>query len=1302
MSDKYSKKTKEELISQLKKLQNELRNLKNESSEKKTPEEHSQEIERTDVIIKAIGDGVIATDNSGKITFMNPVAEVLTGWKFDEAEGQPLSKVFKIINTETRKEVVNPVQKVIHEGKMLGLANHTSLISREGKELQISDSASPVMDEKGNLTGIVLIFRDISEKYRQDAELAEREAQYRSIMESTPLGIHVYKLNDKDELIFSGANRAAEKILGVKLSKYVGLTIGEAFPPLLDTEIPERYKEVALTGEPWAIEHVDYQDEKISGAYEVSVFRTRPREIVVQFLDITEKLKTRNALKNSEENLRITLDSIGDGVIATDRDGRVRNINRIAAHLTGWSHEDAEGKKLETIFKIVNSKTRKTVTNPVSTVLETGKIVGLANHTLLISKDGTEYQIADSAAPIEDNDGNISGVVLVFRDVTEDYIKDEKIRENEATLSSIFKSVPSGVGIVKNRKFTWVNEKFCQMLGYSEEDLVGQNARMIYKSDEDYEYVGTEKYRQIAAKGTGSVETQLLTSKGEILDVVMSSTPMNPENLEEGVVFSATDISEIKKTQRELKDSEERYSLAQEAANIGSWDWDVKTGKLLWSETISKIFGIKEGEFGGTYEDFLRYVYKKDLPLVVNKVTEAIEGESEYGIEHRIKRPDGTVRWVYEKGRVHRDDNGEAVRFIGIVQDITERKEAAAALEKEKETAELYFNIADVILLALDDRGIITNINQKGCEVLECSPAETIGKDWFECYLDIDNVEEVRSVFNSMMMGETANTEYVENHIVTKNGNKRHIAWHNKLLIDSDANITGTFSSGLDITEQRLTENKLKKSEERMASFMASSIDGFAVLDENFDVLDINQAALDIFSYDMKPESIIGKNILDIDPLAQSRDNHKHYMEVLKTGKPKTLSYIKLSDAYGGKYVHIRVFKVNEGLGFIITDISMIKKIEDELQKMKKLESLGVLAGGIAHDFNNILAAMLGNISLAKLSINPDNKAYTNLDEAEKAVQQATDLTNQLLTFSKGGAPVKEDADIAGLVRETATFVLRGSKIKCEFHVPDDLWNVEIDKGQINQVINNLVINAVQAMPENRKLDITLENIPARASKLHRLSRGRYVQLIITDYGVGIEPELLDQIFDPYFTTKEKGSGLGLATAHSIIKRHKGEIRVESKLGKGTTFTIFLPASPGKNKKTEKIDGVRRTGSGRILLMDDDSAVLQVAREILEYLGYEVDIAQSGQEAIEKFRDAQKSKNKYKIALLDLTVPGGMGGKQTVKVLKKIDPGIITIATSGYSNDPIMSDYLQHGFDGVISKPYTLDELTKVLGSLIQ
>jgi two-component system cell cycle sensor histidine kinase/response regulator CckA len=394
--------------------------------------------------------------------------------------------------------------------------------------------------------------------------------------------------------------------------------------------------------------------------------------------------------------------------------------------------------------------------------------------------------------------------------------------------------------------------------------------------------------------------------------------------------------------------------------------------------------------------------------------------------------------------------------------------------------------------------------------------------------------------------------------------------------------------------------------------------------------------------------------------------------------------------------------KVFLGTYGVARDIRERKLLEKHLQQEEKMEAVGRLAGGIAHDFNNFLAAVVGNVALAKMHVQPGEDIFRRLDEMEKAALRARSLTQQLITFAQGGVPIRQPGTLPDLIRAATTFVLRGSNVHCRYDFPPDLWYAEFDQGQITQVVQNLVINADQAMPEGGILNIQGRNTTVTASYQLPLKPGRYVRVAVEDHGCGIPKENLGKIFDPFFSTKDSGTGFGLSTAYSILKNHDGYLAVESEPGKGTCFYFFLPATDrpavAERKPAAKLYG----GKGRILVMDDDQILRDIYARLLSHLGYAPTVVANGRQALARYSQARTSGSPFAAVIMDLTVPGAMGGKETVQRLLKIDPNAVAIISSGYSNDPVMAEYKKYGFRGVIGKPFTAEKLSEVLWKVLQ
>ncbi|MFH1076345.1 MAG: PAS domain S-box protein [Pseudomonadota bacterium] len=508
-----------------------------------------------------------------------------------------------------------------------------------------------------------------------------------------------------------------------------------------------------------------------------------------------------------------------------------------------------------------------------------------------------------------------------------------------------------------------------------------------------------------------------------------------------------------------------------------------------------------------------------------------------------------------------------------------------------------------------------------------------------------------------------------------------------------------------DFTQYKLADEALRQSEEKYRSLFEESRDAIYITTRNGEFVDVNKAAVELFEY--TKDELIGMLVQKVYMFPENRVRYQKTIEEQGFVRDYEIQFRKKNNTPIDCLLTatLRRDRDNNIIGYqgIIRDVTEQRRIERELLKIHKLESIGVLAGGIAHDFNNILTAILGNIAVAKMSAYSHDNVLLRLAEAEKACMRARDLTHQLLTFSKGGEPVVITGSIGELLVESVGFMLRGGNVRSEFVIAKDLWPVDMDEGQINQVINNLIVNAQEAMPEGGTIKVAAENILISSgiekNMLH-LPDGRYVRISIKDQGVGIPREYQEKIFDPYFSTKKRGSGLGLAITYSIIKRHHGYIMVDSHMPKGTAVIIYLPASDKQVPQKAGAEKALFPNTGKALVMDDDENVRDVAVAMLENIGYAAIGVKDGAVAIDVYRQALDTDKPFNFIIMDLTVPGGMGGMEAVEKLRKIDPQIKAIVSSGYSNDPIMANYREHGFSGMISKPYRMEELKKTLNEV--
>jgi len=505
---------------------------------------------------------------------------------------------------------------------------------------------------------------------------------------------------------------------------------------------------------------------------------------------------------------------------------------------------------------------------------------------------------------------------------------------------------------------------------------------------------------------------------------------------------------------------------------------------------------------------------------------------------------------------------------------------------------------------------------------------------------------------------------------------------------------------------QLMLRQQLRQSEARYMEVVERSTDIIYSIDTDGYIISSNRQGYKLLGYDL--QELIGKLFKEVCSAETFSSLETRLEQIQREGS------VFLGDGHlmkkSGERLDISTHSIAMydskknilGVRLIIRDITEHKKMEEEFQKIEKLESVGIMAGGIAHDFNNILTTIAGNISLAKASSTDNKKLAAILKDAQKACVHAKNLTKQLLIFSAGGSPIKEVTDIKPLLYDSAHFALRGSPINCEMSIAKDLWPVEIDEGQIIQVIHNLVLNAQQAMPDGGTIKVIAKNVSEEEKDASPLQGKKHIVFSVEDHGPGIPKDIINKIFDPFFTTKQKGSGLGLACTHSIIFNHDGHISVNSEGGNGSTFNIYLPVlketAPYENRKEDIVI----KGAGHILLMDDEKSVRRSVVKMLNYIGYKAETAKNGEEAIELYSKAKSSPDPFDAVIIDLTIRGGMGGKDAIKALIEIDPDVRAIVSSGYFNDPIMADFKQYGFSGVIPKPYEIEALGELLQKVIK
>ncbi len=997
---------------------------------------------------------------------------------------------------------------------------------------------------------------------------------------------------------------------------------------------------------------------------------------------------------------RAAIETSSDGFWLTDAEGRILEVNDAYVRRSGYTREELLAMRIPDL---------EANESPDETALHIDKIISKGNdlfETRHRAKNGTIWQVEINASywPIE------GGLFFNFlRDITGRRQVEKKMHSVEQKYRRLIELTDTGYVIIDSQGMVLdANQRYADLTGSRNlEEIIGHSV-LEWTAAYDQERNAGEVRRCILEGGIRNLQVDYVGRNGTITPVEIHATVLDGSD-SFSILSLCRDITERRKAEDRLRVSERRLKESQEVACLGSWDMDIVSQVLDWSDQTYKLFDKSREVFVPSFDEFSRLVHPEDLEIMKTSFNNALKDDATpYHVTVRIINDSGR-EWVMEAiAKVRRDEQGNPLSIFGTAQDITVRKHAEDTLRASERMLNTIINTEPECVKLLDENANLIMMNRAGLDMIQADSLEQV-KGQCVCPLVTPEYRQPFMDLTKRIFRGGSGTLLFET--IGLKGRHVWLETHAVPLRNDKDEIIALLGVTRDVTERKQFEQKLRQSEEFVRGILDTVDEGFIVVDRDYNIVTANRAYCRQVEKDC--DEIIGRHCYEMSHQS-SRPCFEEGEEcatrhTFEKGLPHTALH-RHKDARGNIiFVETKAYPIKDDSGRVTSVIETINNItekyllEEERLKTQKLESIGTLAGGIAHDFNNLLQGVFGYISMAKLTHDQKEKSLAMLEQAEEALHLSVNLTTQLLTFSKGGKPVKKLMRLGPTVENAVKFALSGSHTDYRLTIDPELWPVEADEGQLAQVIQNIVLNANEAMAGRGTVNIAVTNrdIPAKTNS--RLpDGGRFICIDIQDSGIGISDQNLSRIFDPYFTTKQKGSGLGLATSYSIIRNHGGIIEVMSELHRGTTFTIYLPASKDTVIKTAAPPPVAvGTKKLRLLLMDDEELVRSVAQQMLSALGHTVVGAEDGEEAIKLFRQAKEEGRPFDLVVLDLTVKGGMGGEETIEKIREIDPEVKAIVSSGYADSPVVADYRAYGFSAVLNKPYRLDALQGCLNQFL-
>jgi PAS domain S-box-containing protein len=1209
-------------------------------------EKHARELETSEerhrLLLAQASDAILVADaDTGVIIEANRCASDLLGWEGSELVGHRHTTVHQ--NSE--RELVR--RAFIEHGKRGGIVDEdTHILHRSGERIPVN--ARSTLVTAGARRYMQVILRDLRPRLRAEAALRQSETRLRELLEHAPVSI-----------------------------------IEEDFTA------PARWLESL----------------RVQGIADISDYlKTHPQELTQQFSRIHIVSANPAALR-----------AAGAPDLASYR-------SRLPASVTP-SVLDAFRLELEAIWA--------------------GRTEVTCELTFLRSDGRLNYGVMHWSVNKIGDQPDLSRVVVAISDLTPLRTAEARLREVEDRWELAVRGINAGIfeqNYITGE--TYLSDRWKEIIGYLPHELPSNREAWQGRVHPD------DRQRVLAAmhahlrheKKSYEIDYRIRCKDGtykwiEARGRAVFSVNGQPLRL----IGAHADISDRKAAEVALREGETRYRRLFEDNPCPMWVYDLETLRFLAVNPAAvRHYGYSEQEFLGMT------IFEIRPPNEVERLRRALadwkDGQALPGLwVHR--RKDGTLMLM--NVTTHSHDFAGRPAVLTLVQDVTEQQAADQRLRASEARYRILFELSPVAIVEQDYGEVgawleklradgvvdlashmdrhpeelarmltsvkIVDTNRETLRMVRAASKEELVANIHRVFTP-DAYAARKQTFLTLWAGKSE----VEGEVtmLRLDGSPRRVFYRWWIPPSEEGRAISHAQIVLvDLTDIRTAEAELAAERERLRVTLRAMAEGLLTTDTEGIVQFMNEAAERMTGW--TAGSAIGRHVDEVGQLRDEKNRATSPLPFRRAITEHRVVEFPLQSALIGRDGHAcqvdgRCAPMHDlsgraiGAVAVFRDVTERARLEAELLRSSKLESVGILAGGIAHDFNNILTVVMGNVTLAMLDSTVNDAVSRWLEEAERGVLRARDLTQQLLTFAKGGEPVRKTVRLPEVVREAAEFALHGSKVRCEFSVAPELWAAEVDKGQIGQVVQNLVINAVQAMPEGGVVRVSMNNEQTgRNGAPSLLAEGSYLRLSIADSGMGIRPDHLSRIFDPYFTTKQSGSGLGLATVYSIVRKHQGHIEVESELGKGTTFHIWLTAAPDAQPAQTETGGEIVKMSGRVLFMDDETTICVLAKALLTRLGFVVTTTPDGDAAVKAYKEAKAKGEPYRLVIMDLTVPGGMGGLEAMHELLAIDPEVTAIVSSGYSSDPVMANYRKHGFRGMVPKPYKITDLSRAIRSVL-